>query len=243
MSYTLNQENFKKAAKNLHQSLGSKSGLAYNQILQELSQAFFKKPYEEIKETILSNKEKNIIQETPSEHGVLIVNYGSEYFLFLVKNKKINYVTQTCVGTDMEIQYDSIEMQANSLASIHNTTVLCFEVPNYLSEDYENDDLINFCEHLGLNNIKESLFFKLLWDNNSHVFLDGVIVDQNTLNWDWFEQLDLDYDNAIYTPESIDKFRQREFFIVLEEIMNAKFLSENSWIINYQGHDLLIEFK
>jgi phosphoribosyl-ATP pyrophosphohydrolase len=237
MSYELTQEKLTKAnkllLKDIHQSLGiDKSVLSNNQLLQKISQAFFSKPYEEAKETILTNNKNNTEQSVAK---VFLLHYSSEIVLTL--NGQFYSATHT--NLDNEITIEEIQRQAKELAKNHNSFVDNAYLPEIISEDdsFDYADIVLLAESMG--NFKyEQTLFDLIENEASKIFIDGEH-SHYKLDSEWQTEIvseceDNDFEEyLIWHPEVGDNKSHnfKEFYFSFKNIAQAIKKEDNSWII------------
>ncbi len=229
---TLNIEKIKKAA---HKYKEENPSLTYTQALQKVSVILFDKPYEEIKKTLLDKQQE--------KNSVIIVEYGSESILTL----NGEYVSQCCVGTDMEIPISKLESMAESLACANNTKYHRVFLPVVLKDSFETEDILSLAKYMGYFN-EQNIFDEI--ESSDTTIIVNDMLSPYKFDGDWENEIadsvesDEDYrDFCLWHIETEKGYDKYEFFISFKELCEAKQINNNTWIINYENLDLKVEIK
>jgi hypothetical protein len=219
-------------------------------MLEALSQAFWQKPYGEIKATILDNNPKES-KGDPSLNNkagrVHILEYGNEEILVLDRE----YVTGNFPGTDLEVPSDFIDKQAETLAGSHGSFVKRVILPEVLPEDYETDDIINLADRLGyfqyrqpfIEAIDDCLEMYLNGDSCGFGLDDGF---EGSFQWELqttdFEELMEEH--PVWMPEVFHAAVLHEYFFSLNDLGRAKEISPGHWALgkDQEGNIAYVQF-
>ena len=253
--YQLTTPRFQKANKNLLKSLHTKlnidkSKLSNNDLLQFMSQAFFDKPFEELRATLLSNElpakvvPKPTISDIPL---VILAHYGSESVLIV----KGEYQVSRAIGTDMEISAQEIRNQADNMARVLNSHVEQAYLPVILAEDWEYEDIVKLATDMGYGMVAETIF-DLLENYDIKIFINGIHTGYQP-NDQWKSEMASEYDaddkdndardHMIWSPEihtnQSDYFQ--EFYFSFNELCNATY-TKTGWIVPFHNTSVIVSF-
>lgn len=223
---TMTLKQFKNAAKRFHEQHGSILNLTYTQSLQQLSQIFFSKTFEEIQATLFKD-----------EQHFTIVNYNNSYYIYEFKKNIAVYQN-----------LDAVKLFFKESSYLFDITHI-FQVP-YIGE-LSISKLTKYFKKYGVFETEKSIIIQLY--NADKIFIDGRFSPYN-LNGDWFDsvennqlsfQEDESSDNPLQTciwfAETNEEYHLYEYYITFEQLLNAKYIENNTWNVEQEGFTIEVK--
>ncbi len=223
---TITLKQFKNSAKRFHETHGSVLNLTYTQSLQQLSQIFFSKTFEEIQATLFKD-----------EQHFTIIKYNNSYYIYEFKKNIAVYQT-----------LDAVKLFFKESSYLFDSKYV-FEVP-YIG-NLTISKLTKYLKKYGVFEPQKSIIIQL--DNADKIFIDDRFSPYN-LNGDWFESIENNQlafeenessDNPLQTciwfAETNEEYHLYEYYITFEQLLNAKYIENNTWIVEQEGFSVLIK--
>lgn len=215
---TMTLKQFKNAAKRFHEQHGSILNLTYTQSLQQLSQIFFSKTFEEIQATLFKD-----------EQHFTIVNYNNSYYIYEFKKNIAVYQN-----------LDAVKLFFKESSYLFDITHI-FQVP-YIGE-LSIPKLTKYFKKYGVFEIEKSIIIQLY--NADKIFIDGRFSPYN-LNGDWFDSIESNTDNSLSTciwfPETKENYHHLyEYYITFEQLINAQYVDKNTWNVGQEGFTIEVK--
>lgn len=223
---TITLKQFKNSAKRFHENYGSALNFNYTQSLQQLSQIFFSKTFEEIQATLFKD-----------EQHFTIIKYNNSYYIYEFKNNIAVYQN-----------LDAVKLFFKESAYLFDSKYV-FEVP-YIG-NLTLSKLTKYLKKYGVFEPQKSIIIQLA--NADKIFIDDRFSPYN-LNGDWFEsvesnqlsfQEDESSDNPLQTciwfAETNEEYHLYEYYITFEQLLNAKYIENNTWIVGQYEFSVLIK--
>jgi hypothetical protein len=241
MNITLDSTTLRDMAHRLTEELNTKKAyingkpIGFNRTLNMLSVSLTDMPYEKLKLSLDAGLSGNATEyNSMAAPRVIILSYKSEHILCLDGH----YVNATRTGSNVEIPYDSLLAQANTLASIRQTRVAKYALPEVLDEDWGVEDAISLAKSLRLFDESQPLYVSM-YEGASYMF-DGILCqygpDEDTV----FDIDDRPFENIIWHPEYSHDYIKYEHFITLNDIINAVRLDDNRWRLFLDGKEVVV---
>jgi hypothetical protein len=238
---TLTEDRLKTAAKYLKKEVALRTGekMAHTESLQLISHALFSKPFEEVK--ALMARVSKFDHQFSGFNPVTLYGYGSE--VFLVNGSE--YVNMLCIGTDMEISFETLRNEAENLSralGFDPESVRQIALPEILSDEYETDDVLKLAEYLGYTRFDRILLDKI--ESADFIFIDDRECKYR-LNDDWIGTVASAVEgqgifcsectDPIWFAETHEGHDLYEYFFTLSDIVNAKEVAPNEYVITSDG--------
>lgn len=254
MSYELTQEKLSKANKKLlkdiHAHLNiTKKELSNNQLMEMLNQAFFSKPSEEIKNTILRESKMIVdwgfdtydIDTNKEVAKVQLLHYGFEKIITL----NGEYYKSLNLNSNNETTFNELKIIANELAKTNKSYVKEVFLPEVLDEfDREDENnIIQIASEMGYFDYPKTIFELI----EEHKVLINGEYSNFSLDDGWETEIATEYDDSlsddigdyvIWHPEiGFEKETNfKEFYFSYNDLCKAKKQSDGSWLINEFGN-------
>lgn len=199
--------------------------MGYNKALHVFSKAVLDKPYEEVKGAFLDAADES----NAARHFVMILSFGSNDILV------VNEVCEgaTDAGTDMEIPYRALEVQAKRFAKKFGVTVQKVSLPPVLNEAESDHEWVEVARAMGFFEPQGSIFDHL-WEADQ-IFVSGKYTPFG-LDSDWHETLENSENpdaQIIWYAEAEEGFDKYEWFFTFGELKRAKYEGQGKWQVPY----------
>lgn len=241
-TFEIDLKKFKETATNLHASIGAKSNLTLNQVMQELSQSMFSKPYEEVQKTILIDTQLK---------SVTFIKCATKYFVF-VGNKCV-------LKTDDKPSPETVKLAVKKTRSVPNykleKTPHFDEIPHFVNgegiyedhPDFENpktSDVIKVAKLTGDLKTSSHLIYELETKASS-VLINGISVPY-LLNGDWRNEIlnpDESENSCIWFAEATYQNSFFEWYFSLIELSNAEYSKKNKewYVTSVQNNKTIVD--
>lgn len=242
MNIILNSTTLRDMAHRLTEELNTKKAcingkpVGFNRTLNMLSVALTDMPYEKLKLSFEGEFPENATECNPMAiPRVIILSYQSEHILCLDGH----YVTATRAGSNVEIPYDSLLAQANTLASIRQTRVTNYVLPEVLDEDWKAEEAISLAKSLRLFDEAKPLYVSM-YEGAMYLF-DGIPCQYGPDEEPVFNIEDSPFEDIIWNPEYSHDYEKYEHFITLNDIINAVRLDNKRWRLFLDGEEVVVE--